>query len=109
MKTKLLAVHIAAALLGLALVGLTLLVILQWGNTCSFSLFGQNREPNTALVLVVALVVGAILPLLLLWEFRWLKVIHRVRREQAELTHRAIDLMTEAQAQTDKARDDSAQ
>jgi MFS superfamily sulfate permease-like transporter len=109
MKMKLFTVHLAAALLGLVLVGVALLVILQWGNSCEFSLFGQNREPNTALVLVIALVVGAILPMLLVWEFRWLKVIHKVRKEQSELTHRAMDLMTETQSLAGKDRDDSTQ
>ena len=109
MKMKLLTVHLAAALLGLLLVAVALLVILQWAKVCQFSLFGYDCEPNTALMLLGALVLGAVLPTLLIWQFRWLKVIHRVRKEQAELTHRAMDLMTETQSLADKARGDSAQ
>jgi len=109
MKMKLLAVHVAAALLGLALIVVALLVVLQWGNTCSFSLFGQNREPNTALVLLAALILGALLPKLLVWQFRWLQVIHRVRKEQADFNRRAMNLMMDQQSTSKKASDDSSQ
>ena len=98
MKMKLITVHFAAALLGLVLIAVALLIILQWDKIATITFFGAERDLNTAWVLLATLLAGAILPKLLIWQCRWLKVIHKVRKEQTEFNRKAINAMTQAQS-----------
>lgn len=80
MKLKLIGAYVTVVLSGLVTLALVLLLLLQWGNTCKFSLFGKNLEPNTTLVGLIALVVGAGCPFLIRLLAGSARVILRHRR-----------------------------
>jgi hypothetical protein len=81
MKIKLAAAYTGAAVLGLILAAALLLVMLQWGNHCDFSLYGKSLVLNTAAVLLLSMVVGFVVPALIKLEWRWMSVIHRHRKD----------------------------
>ena len=80
MRIKLIGAYIAVVLSGLVSLALVLLLVLQWGNSCKFSLFGKNIEPNATLVIFIALVVGAGCPFLIRLLVGSARVILRHRR-----------------------------
>jgi uncharacterized integral membrane protein len=85
MKVKLIAAYTGATVVGLILAAAILLAMLQWGNGCEFSVYGKNVTWNTAGVILGAALAGWLIPLLVKFEFRWMGMIHRHRRETKAL------------------------
>ena len=87
MKIKLIGSYVGAVLCGLVVLLAGLLVILQWGNGADFSLFGKNYDNiNTALLMVVCLAFGAMLPWLLKLLLHCVMIIRRQRRQSATIS-----------------------
>jgi hypothetical protein len=95
---------VAAVLTGLVVIAAGILLGLQWGNDCEFSLFGKSMEMNTALALLLAIVFGVMLPFLLRLLWVSFKTINRARQFSTSV-QRAAD---KAAAQTPAASQDSA-
>ncbi len=85
MKIKLVAAYTGAAVLGLILAAALLLVMLQWGNNCDFSLYGKSMVLNTAAMLLVTMLIGVLVPMLIKLEWRWMSTIHRYRKDTKAL------------------------
>ncbi|MFA6132964.1 MAG: hypothetical protein WC869_02975 [Phycisphaerae bacterium] len=56
-----------------------ILVALQWGNSCSFSLFGQNRTLNTAHLILAAAVTGILSVFMCKLLYRGAVTVHKSR------------------------------
>jgi len=86
MKTKLIKSYLLVVICGLVLLAAALLVILQWGNSSSFSLFGKNYGQNTpggvntGLIMICCLVAGPLLIVLGKTLLRSAVVIWQERR-----------------------------
>ncbi|MHC4561429.1 MAG: hypothetical protein ACYS8X_01500 [Planctomycetota bacterium] len=80
MKLRLIGAHIAVVGGALVALAATIFLILQWGNSCDYSLFGKNTDAPTAVVMFAAAVFGWLCPYLakLLWR-NW-ALIRRYRR-----------------------------
>ena len=86
MKIKLIGSYVGAVLCGLVVLLAGLLVILQWGNAAHFSLFGKNYDNvNTALLMLVCLAFGAVLPWLLKLLLGCAMIIGQHRRHSSAL------------------------
>jgi uncharacterized integral membrane protein len=82
MHFKTLQGYVLTVVIGLILAAAVVLVILQWGNTAEFSLYGKNQTYNTALVVLGSLIFGVLLIPLLKVFFRGLRDIRRGRQDE---------------------------
>jgi len=85
MKVKLIGAYAGAIVGGLVILIAALLVILQWGNDSSFSFFGKNMTPNTALLILASVAFGVLLPWVLKLLLHCAMQIGQHRREVAAL------------------------
>ncbi|NBB95424.1 MAG: hypothetical protein GVY16_06745 [Planctomycetes bacterium] len=82
MHFKTLRGYVLSVIIGLILAAAVVLVILQWGNTAEFSLYGKNQAYNTALVVLGSLIFGAVLIPLFRVFFRGIRDIRRGRQDE---------------------------
>ena len=68
---------------GIVLLGIVLLVILQWGNNSDFSLYGKNVQVNTAVLMVLSAVGGFVLWWTAKWMMTGVGIIRQVRSAKA--------------------------
>ena len=80
MTVKVIFSYVAAVLTGLVIIAAGILLGLQWGNNCAFSLFGKNTTMNTSLALLLAMAFGVLLPFLLRLLWASFKTINRARQ-----------------------------
>ena len=80
MSMKLIGAHVAAALSGLVALAAALLIVLQWGNTGDFSLFGKNVKASTVVIMLGSIAFGAALPYLIRLLWRSSQTIRRHRQ-----------------------------
>jgi hypothetical protein len=60
MKYEMIKGYLQVILSGLVLLAGVVLAVLQWGNASAFSLYGQNRNVNTALLMVCSAAGGIV-------------------------------------------------
>ena len=90
MKIKLIGSYVGAVVCGLVVLVAALLVMLQWGNTANFSFFGKNDgDFNTALLMLLCLAFGAVLPWLLKLLLACAMTIGHSRRDTAVIKRAA--------------------
>ena len=80
MSMKLIGAYVTAALSGLVALAAALLIVLQWGNTGDFSLFGKNVKAPTALIMLGSIAFGAAMPYLIKLLWRSSQTIRRHRQ-----------------------------
>ena len=97
MTFKVIASYVAAVLTGLVVIAAGILLGLQWGNDCAFSLFGKNTQMNTSLALLIAMAFGVLLPFLLRLLWASFKTINRQRQFSGSV-QRAADKAASTQA-----------
>ncbi len=83
MRFKTLQGYVLVVVLGLLLIAATILVLLQWGNTSTFSLYGKNTQPNTAVIILASVVGGVVLIPLLKLFFHGIRDIRRGRMQES--------------------------
>lgn len=65
------------------LLALVLLIVLQWGNTCTFSFYGKNLDKFSMVGLIAgSLIAGAIAPKLIAMFLRSFRDVQRHRRQK---------------------------
>ena len=96
MTVKVIASYVAAVVAGLIIIAAGILLGLQWGNDCVFSLFGKNTVMNTALALLLAVVFGVLLPFLLRLLWGSFKTIHGYRQFSGTVQRAADKAAVEA-------------
>ena len=64
---------------GLVLLAGVVLIVLQWGNQSAFSLYGQNRNINTALLMVCCIVGGLAAPWVCRLVYRGVVILYKSR------------------------------
>jgi len=77
--------YILAIISGLVLLAGVLLLALQWGNYCDFSLYGKNVRVNTGLILFCSAVAGWLVPKVFRIMLRGIAKIRKVRKEYKKL------------------------
>ena len=77
--------YILAIVSGLVLLAGALLLALQWGNGCDFSLYGKNIRVNTGLVILCAAIAGWLVPKVFRVLFTGIAKIRKVRKEYKKL------------------------
>jgi uncharacterized integral membrane protein len=77
--------YILTIVSGLLLLAGVLIVALQWGNSCSFSLYGQPNSFNTALVVICSAVAGWLVPKVFRVMLKGIAKIRKVRKEYKKL------------------------
>jgi uncharacterized integral membrane protein len=70
---------------GLVLLAGALLLALQWGNDCYFSLYGKNITTNTGLVIASAAIAGWLTPHIFRIMLKGIGKIRKVRKEYKKL------------------------
>ncbi len=70
---------------GLLLLAGVLIVALQWGNWCNFSLYGQPNRFNTAAVVICSAVAGWLAPKVFRVMLKGIAKIRKVRKEYKKL------------------------
>jgi uncharacterized integral membrane protein len=70
---------------GLVLLASALLLALQWGNTCQFSLYGKNITVNTGLIIACSAVAGWLTPHVFRIMIKGIGKIRKVRKEYKKL------------------------
>ena len=83
MNWRVLRSYLFVLVTGPILLALVLLVVLQWGNTCSFSFYGKNLDKLSMVALIIGcLVAGAIAPRLVVMFLRSYRDVQRHRRQK---------------------------
>lgn len=82
MRFKTVQGYVQVVVIGLLLAAGAILVILQWGNTASFSLYGKNVIYNTGGVVLVSVAAGAMLIPLMRWFIHGIKDIRHGRMQE---------------------------
>jgi len=77
--------YILAITSGLVLLAGVLLLALQWGNGCDFSLYGKNIRVNTGLVILCSAIAGWLVPKIFRIMFKGIAKIRKVRKEYKKL------------------------
>ena len=77
--------YILTIVSGLVLLAGALLLALQWGNYCDFSLYGKNISVNTGLIVACAAIAGWLTPKIFRIMFRGIAKIRKVRKEYKKL------------------------
>ncbi|MBL7220793.1 MAG: hypothetical protein ISS69_11815 [Phycisphaerae bacterium] len=77
--------YILAITGGLVLLAGALLLALQWGNGCDFSLYGKNIRVNTGLVILCSAIAGWLVPKIFSIMFKGIAKIRKVRKEYKKL------------------------
>lgn len=98
--------YVLVVLIGLLLIAGGILIVLQWGNSATFSLYGKNMEYNTGLVVLFSLVAGVVLIPLLKVFFYGLRDIRRGRMQESV---DRVEKLDKQQQQAAKAADKAAQ
>jgi uncharacterized integral membrane protein len=80
MRLRLIGAYIAVVFGGLVALAATIFLVLQWGVTCNYLLFGKPETAPTAVVMLVAAVFGLLSPYLVKLLWRNAKLIRRHRR-----------------------------
>jgi uncharacterized membrane protein len=102
MHLKTLQGYVAVVVIGLLLAAGVVLVILQWGNSAAFSLYGKNTTYNTALVVLGGVIAGvALIPLLKMF-FHGIGHIRRGRQDER------IDRVNKLEKEQRKAQRESS-
>lgn len=70
---------------GLLLLAGALLLVLQWGNDCTFSFYGKNVNLNTGLVILCSAIAGWLTPKVFRVMLRGIRKIRKVRKEYKKL------------------------
>ena len=70
---------------GLVLLAGVLLLALQWGNECEFTLYGPCPRLNTALVVLCSAVAGWLAPKIFRVMLKGIAKIRKVRKEYKKL------------------------
>ncbi|MDP6636597.1 MAG: hypothetical protein QGG42_16990 [Phycisphaerae bacterium] len=70
---------------GLVLLAGALLLALQWGNGCDFSLYGKNIKVNTGLILACAAGAGWLAPKVFRVMLKGIRKVRKVRKEYKKL------------------------
>ena len=74
--------YILVVVTGVVLLAAAVLIVLQWGNAASFSLYGKNLSGvNTALLMLCSAAGGIALWWCVRWMFRGVRQIVRGRRD----------------------------
>ena len=74
--------HVKVAFSAIVILTAALLVLLQWGNSSRFSLYGKNIEMNTAALMVVSAGCGMGAVRLFGMLFRGMRAITKNRRSE---------------------------
>ncbi|HDZ22771.1 hypothetical protein LCGC14_0452630 [marine sediment metagenome] len=90
MNMKLIGAYVTAILSGLVALAAALLIVLQWGNTGDFSLFGKNIKPATVVIVLGSIAFGAALPYLIRLLWRSSQTIRR-HRQAADVVRKAAE------------------
>ena len=69
---------------GLVVLAALLLVVLQWGNTSVFSLYGKNVEANTGLLVILSAVGGVVVMFMTKALFHGALILRKARRKPDE-------------------------
>jgi len=77
--------YILTIVSGLLLLAGVLIVALQWGNGCDFSLYGKNIRVNTGLILFCSAVAGWLAPKVFRIMLKGIAKIRKVRKEYKKL------------------------
>ena len=77
--------YILTIVSGLVLLAGAVLLVLQWGNDCTFSLYGKNVGPNTGLVILCSAIAGWLTPKVFRVMFKGIAKIRKVRKEYEKL------------------------
>jgi len=77
--------YILAIVSGLVLLAGVLLLVLQWGNGCDFSLYGKNIRVNTGVVILCAAIAGWLTPKVFRVMLKGIAKVRKVRREYKKL------------------------
>ena len=77
--------YILTIVSGLVLLAGALLLALQWGNDCDFSLYGKNTRPKTGLIILCSVIAGWLAPKIFRVMFRGIAKIRKVRKEYKKL------------------------
>lgn len=89
---------------GLVVLAAALLVMLQWGNSADFSLFGKNEPSlNTALLMLLCVAFGAALPWLLKLLLACAMAIGHSRRDAAVVNKAATKAASKQSKPADQA------
>lgn len=77
--------YILTIVSGLVLLAGVLLLALQWGNGCDFSLYGKNINVNTGLIILCSTIAGWLSPKIFRVMLRGIAKIRKVRKEYKKL------------------------
>ena len=77
--------YILTIISGLVLLAGVLLLALQWGNGCDFSLYGKNISVNTGLVILCSAIAGWLAPKIFRVMLRGIAKVRKVRKEYKKL------------------------
>lgn len=97
MRFKTVQGYVLVVVVGLLIAAGAILVILQWGNTANFSLYGKNMVYNTAGVVIGSMIAGVVLIPLLKLFFHGIKDIRSGRMQEK------VDRIDELEKQQRKA------
>jgi uncharacterized integral membrane protein len=70
---------------GLVLLAGALLLALQWGNDCQFTLYGPRPTLNTAVIVICSMIAGWLTPHIFRIMLKGIGKIRKVRKEYKKL------------------------